>query len=98
MESFVDTAPAKFRSQIRPLLASVDPYRYVGEAQGKLLIQIGRADEEVTQGDLGRMGSKVCMNVEDPIAGEPREQSTGLGQIDEMKESWSIASSREAQR
>ena len=55
VESFVDTAPAKFRGQIRTLLASVDPYRYVGKAQGKLLIQIGRADEEVTQGDLGRM-------------------------------------------
>ena len=55
VESFVDTAPAKFRSQIRPLLASIDPYRYVGKAQGKLLIQIGRADDEVTQGDLNRM-------------------------------------------
>ena len=55
VESFVDTAPAKFRSQIRALLASIDPYRYVGKAKGKLLIQIGRADQEVTQGDLGRM-------------------------------------------
>jgi dienelactone hydrolase len=55
VESFVDTAPAKFRSQIRSLLTSIDPYRYVGKAKGKLLIQIGRADEEVTQGDLGRM-------------------------------------------
>lgn len=55
VESFVDTAPAKFRSQIRSLLASIDPYRYVGKARGKLLIQIGRADEEVTQGDLDRM-------------------------------------------
>ncbi len=55
VESFVDTAPVKFRSQIRSLLTSIDPYRYVGKAKGKLLIQIGRADEEVTQGDLGRM-------------------------------------------
>jgi len=55
VESFVSTAPPKFRSQIKTLLASVDPYRYVGNAQGKLLIQIGRQDEEVTQGDLGRM-------------------------------------------
>jgi len=55
VESFVDTAPPKFRSQIRTLLTSIDPYRYVGKAKGKLLIQIGRADEQVTQGDLGRM-------------------------------------------
>jgi dienelactone hydrolase len=55
IESFVDTAPRKFRGQIRPLLASVDPYRYVGKTHGKLLIQIGRADEQVTQGDLDRM-------------------------------------------
>src|SRR5262249_59515259 len=47
VESFVATAPAKFRSQIRPLLASIHPYRYVGKAQGKLLIQLGPADEAV---------------------------------------------------
>ena len=55
VESFVDTAPAKFRCQIRPLLASIDPNRDGGKAKGKRRIQIGRADQEVTQGDLGRM-------------------------------------------
>jgi hypothetical protein len=50
------------------------------------------------QRDLGRMSSKMCMNVENPILGEPRQQSTGLGQIDEMQDAWSVTPPRETQR
>ena len=40
---------------MRAILGSTDPSRYIGKAEGKVLIQIGRNDEVVPDNDLNAM-------------------------------------------
>jgi dienelactone hydrolase len=55
LDSYVAPLPESLRRQVRPLLRTTDPAQYVGDAQGDLLIQIGRADDVVPQRDLEAM-------------------------------------------
>jgi dienelactone hydrolase len=55
LDVFVNASPPAVRPQVRSILGPTDPTRYVGDAKGKLLIQIGNADTLVPRSDLDRM-------------------------------------------
>jgi dienelactone hydrolase len=55
LDAFIRAAPPALRAKVRPLLQVTDPSRYVGEAKGALLLQIGREDQVVPQADLQAM-------------------------------------------
>jgi dienelactone hydrolase len=55
LESFVQASPARFRKQVRAILAPTDPALYIGKAKGKLLVQIATGDTLVPQADLNRL-------------------------------------------
>jgi dienelactone hydrolase len=55
LDRYVAPLPKPLRRQVRPLLRATDPAQYVGDAQGDLLIQIGREDDVVPQRDLEAM-------------------------------------------
>ena len=55
LDEFVNASPPAVRPQVRSILGPTDPTRYVGDAKGKLLIQIATGDTIVPQNDLNRM-------------------------------------------
>jgi dienelactone hydrolase len=57
LQSFVNASPPQFRSQVKTILGPTDPTRYIGDAKGKLLIQIATGDSLVPQADLDRMAT-----------------------------------------
>jgi dienelactone hydrolase len=55
LDAFVNASPPAVRPQVRSILGPTDPTRYIGNAKGKLLIQIATGDTLVPQADLDRM-------------------------------------------
>jgi dienelactone hydrolase len=52
LDATVDKAPENLRTALRPILSSTDPTRFIGLSKAALLLQAGKEDTYVPQGDL----------------------------------------------